>query len=427
MGLISIVMPQMGQSIAEGTVTRWHREVGDRIGADDVLVEVESDKISFEVGSPAAGVLASRLAEEGDKREVGAVIGTLEVEGDGETQPVPKPACSRTIRRPESRYAEAGRIQDRSIETEDLPEINRDWLSPSVARVAVLNHVTVSELAAIKGTGSRGRVTRNDLFGYLAKRGEHDANGRKFKATLPSNHLGDLGEVVPMNSIRQTIADHMVQSIHTSAHVTMVHAVDTTHIVELREKVKDAFFRKHGVKMTYTGVLFYITAQVLREFPHINASVVGANIVLRRDVNIGCAVALDDQSLVVPVIREADRKSFPEIACELDRLIKLARQQGLSRRDVEGGTFTISNFGTFGSLYGTPIIHQPQVAILGMGAITKTFVPIDGKPAVRDILYLSLSFDHRVIDGALGGRFLNRLQATTESITADALGLGKLK
>jgi 2-oxoglutarate dehydrogenase E2 component (dihydrolipoamide succinyltransferase) len=308
---------------------------------------------------------------------------------------------------------------------DELPELTKDWLSPSVARLAVVNNVGLDELSGIPGTGQEGRITRNDLLMYLAQRSQAGVSAqppRRASAKRP-DELEKLGDVLPMTAIRRTIADHMVQSIHTSAHVTMVHAVDTTHIVELRARIKAAFFETYGVRMTYTGVLLYAAAQVLREFPHINASVFGDNIVLRNDVGIGCAVALDDQSLVVPVVRNADTLAFPEIACELDRLIQLAREQNLTREDVEGGTFTISNFGAFGSLYGTPIIHQPQVAILGMGAIKKTFVPVDGRPEIRDILYLSFSFDHRVIDGALGGRFLNRIQETVESLTAKGLGV----
>ncbi|MDT8391276.1 MAG: dihydrolipoamide acetyltransferase family protein [Lentisphaeria bacterium] len=418
-----ILMPQMGQSIAEGTVIKWHCQVGDEVTADELIVDVESDKVSFEVGSPVAGKIIDCLVSEGERAEVGSVIGHIESEDDG--CPEAKDAEERTTAK--KRRHQPARSNRAPINTDDLPRMTRDWLSPSVARMAVLNNVTVAELGTIRGSGASHRISRQDLMAYLARRDiPGGAASLSPSATADEKQLASLGRVVPMTSIRRTIADHMVQSIHTSAHVTMVHAVDTTHIVALRNKIKDAFLKKHGVKMTYTGVMLYATAQVLKEFPHINASVIGNNIVLRDDISLGCAVALDDQSLVVPVVKNADTKTFAEITCELDRLIKLARGQNLARADVDGGTFTISNFGSFGSLFGTPIINQPQVAILGMGAITKTFVPVDNQPVIRDLLYLSLSFDHRVIDGALGGRFLNRLQETVESLTAAAMGVDGL-
>jgi 2-oxoglutarate dehydrogenase E2 component (dihydrolipoamide succinyltransferase) len=238
-----------------------------------------------------------------------------------------------------------------------------------------------------------------------------------------SGDLASLGEVVPMTTIRKTIADHMVQSIRTSAHVTMVHAVDMSSIVALREQIKDEFYETYKVKMTYTSVLTFVTARVLRQFPIINASVSGSNIILRNEVNVGCAVALTDESLVVPVIHQADQKKFPQIAQDLDRLIQLARTKSLRREDVEGGTFTISNFGAFGSIIGTPIINQPQVAILGVGAIFEAPVVVNHEICIRNQVYLSFTFDHRVIDGAMGGRFLNAIQKQTEALTAEALDL----
>ncbi len=244
--------------------------------------------------------------------------------------------------------------------------------------------------------------------------------------SVPAAAVEEVGDLVPMTSIRRTIADHMVQSIRTSAHVTMVHAVDVTHVVELRNRIKDDFQKKYDAKMTYSAVVLFVTSRVLKDFPKINASVYGTNMVLRKEVNIGCAVALSDESLVVPVVKNADRKSFPEVAQDLGRLIGLARSKSLRREDVEGGTFTISNFGSFGSLIGTPIINQPQVAILGMGAVFKAPVVRDGQVVIRDQLYLSFSFDHRIIDGELGGRFLHAIEQSTEALTEEALSLTKL-
>jgi len=425
---VPIIMPQMGQSVAEGTIVRWHKKIGDPIKSDEAIVEIEGDKISIEVESPTAGRLGSCLKQEGETASVGDVIGIITTEGSDQHDDS-QPSVESERNKPHAGSAgdqilvSARPVKPPSTNL-NLPDITREWLSPMVLRMALQNNISLMELKNITGTGRQGRVTRTDMLQYLARRPVSsstitgDTRGQE-----NVNDLAALGHVMPMTSIRRTIADHMVQSIHTSAHVTMVHAVDMTSIVALREKIKDEFFENYKVKMTYTGVILFVTARVLREFPIINASVSGSNIVMRKDVNIGCAVALQDESLVVPVIREADKKSFPQIAQDLDRLIALARNKALRREDVEGGTFTLSNFGAFGSLIGTPIIHQPQVAILGMGAVYKAPVVIDNTICIRDQVYLSFTFDHRVIDGAMGGRFLNAIQTKTEALTADALDL----
>ena len=278
-----------------------------------------------------------------------------------------------------------------------------------------MNNVTMEEIRSIRGSGRAGRITRDDLLAHIARHGTTRPAATEHHVEVPPG-ADSQGRLLPMTSIRRTIADHMVQSIHTSAHVTMVHAIDMSHIVALRNRIKAAFEQRFGVKLTYTTVMMFVTARVLREFPSINASLYGSQLLQRSEINIGCAVALPDESLVVPVVKNADKKSFPVIAQDLDRLIRLSRERQLKREDVEAGTFTISNFGSFGSIIGTPIIHQPQVAILGMGAIFKAPVVIDDKICVRDQMYLSFSFDHRVIDGSMGGRFLNTIQKNTEAL-----------
>lgn len=421
---ISILMPQMGQSAAEGTIVKWRKKVGDLIGADEVVVEVESDKIAFDVESPEAGRLVTCLKSEGESAAVGEVIGRIEVVDSAATTAAPaeKPHAGANQEQVLVSTAAA------DLDPGDLPEISKDWLSPYVVRMAMLNNVTLQEISRIRGTGRSGRVTKTDLLQYLARRGDQSQPPPvdiRRSEPLPEN-ADQLGQVRPMTTIRRTIADHMVQSIHTSAHVTMVHAVDMTHIVQLRNRIKDAFEHRYGVKMTYTNVMMFVTARVLPQFPTMNSSVYGANILVRKEVNIGCAVALEDESLVVPVVKNADRRPFPEIAQDLDRLIRLARGKSLRRQDIDGGTFTMSNFGAFGSLIGTPLIHQPQVAILGMGAVFQAPVVADGKIGIRDQIYLSLSFDHRVIDGAMGGRFLNAIQRATEALNEDALDVAAL-
>ena len=424
---IPIVMPQMGQSVAEGTIIKWLKKVGDEIKEDEALLEVETDKTTVEVESPVSGRLASCLKQAGEIAAAGETIGTIEAEVQGGAPAEPSGA------KPHGAAAAEPLLVSSSVDVRfnnggPLPEIDRDRYSPYVLRLAMFNNIPLHELESIRGTGRHGRVTRNDVLAYLSRR---PIGSPTVKALAASEEPGDedlraLGEVVPMSSLRRTIADHMVQSIRTSAHVTMIHALDLTHVVNLRKRIKDDFEKKFRARMTYTGVLLYVTSRVLRDFPRVNASIQGTNIVLRKDINIGCAVALADETLVVPVVKHADKKSFPEIAQDLVRLIELARTKSLKREDVEGGTFTISNFGSFGSLMGTPIISQPQVAILGMGSVHKAPVVVDGEVVVRDQLYLSFSFDHRIIDGELGGRFLRTIEDATEALTEESLNVEKL-
>ncbi len=436
MKTIPILMPQMGQSVAEGTIIKWRKRVGEAVAVDEVIMDVESDKITVEVESPVSGRLSGILKGEGQRAAVGDVMGVIESDAP-EAASLPEVA-SEPPRETRAHRPHAGADTEqelvsvpgggRGLDPAGLPELTRDWLSPVVLRLALLNDIALQELQSIRGTGRQGRVTRQDLLNYVSRRPVGPASLAAETGTPAprAEDVAELGHVVPMTSIRRTIADHMVQSIHTSAHVTMVHVVDMTHIVSLRERIKASFEQRHGVKMTYTAVMIYVTARALRDYPIINASVFGANLVLRKEVNVGCAVALSDESLVVPVIKNADQRSFAEIAQDLERLIRLARGKQLKREDVVGGTFSLSNFGAFGSIIGTPIIYQPQVAILGIGAIVKVPAVVEGQIAVRDRLYLSFSFDHRVIDGAMGGRFLNAIQTRTESLTERELGVERL-
>lgn len=413
---IPIVMPQMGQSVAEGKIVKWLKKVGDVVQEDEPVLEVETDKTTVEVESPADGELTSRLKQEGEIAAAGETVGMIlaDVPEGTATSPTKKEEPVRvSVVYEKTLGADAG-----------LPEIDRDRYSPYVMRLALFNGVSLQELERIRGTGKNGRVTKSDVLAYLVSRpvaAPHLAAAANIQPEVSEEKLAELGEVVPMSSLRRTIADHMVQSIHTSAHVTMMHAVDVTHIVELRERLKTDFEQKFGAKMTYTGVMMFITARVLRDFPRINASILGTNIILRKDINIGCAVALADETLVVPVLKHADQKPFPQLATELGRLIARAKRKELKREDVENGTFTISNFGAFGSLFGTPIINQPQVAILGMGAVHKAPVVVNDQVAIRYMLYLSFSFDHRIIDGDLGGRFLHAIEKATAALTEQDL------
>jgi len=414
----------MGQSIAEGSVVKWHKAVGDPVQTDDLLVEVESDKVTFEVGSPVNGTIAEIAIDEGNVADVGAQIATIESLEEAPAAPSTTAAqrgASESAATHVDTFEQPADAVDMDSVPSDIPEMTRDWLSPSVARLALRHGVSMDELETLRGTGRSGRVTRRDLIEHLATRTAPAAiaGAPSTRDDVDVDSLKEHGHVVPMSAIRRSIADHMVQSIHTSAHVTMVHALDVTELVALRDSIKGAFQKQHGCKITYTAIMLYVTGRLLRRFPNVNASAFGAYILQRDAINLGCAVALPDESLVVPVIRNADTLTLPEIAVELDRLVRLARNRELAREDVEGGTFTISNFGTFGSLFGTPIINQPQVAILGMGAITKQPVPDGDSFRFADTLYLSLSFDHRVIDGAMAGRFFLGMQEGVSKLTAE--------
>ncbi len=417
---VPIVMPQMGESVAEGTIVSWHHDIGDEIHADEIIVEVETDKTNVEVESPASGRLASQLKQVGERAAAGEVIGMIETADETSEAPTVKPSVSR-----EDSGKPVEPTRTNAAEAVELPAMDENFFSPFVLRMALTNNVTLDELRAIRGTGKNGRVTKRDLLAYLAQRPVAAATVESItgKQRPGERELASLGKVVPMSSIRRTIADHMVQSIRTSAHVTMVHPVDMTHIVDLRTRIKERFEKQYHARLSYTAVMLFVTARVLKDFPAINATVYGTNIIMRNEINIGCAVALADESLVVPVVHHADQKSFPEIARELAELIRLARRKTLKRKHVEGGTFTISNFGAFGSLLGTPIISQPQVAILGMGAVFKAPVIVNNDISIRDQLYLSFSFDHRVIDGAMGGRFLREIQEAVESLDESILAV----
>jgi 2-oxoglutarate dehydrogenase E2 component (dihydrolipoamide succinyltransferase) len=429
---IQIIMPQMGQSVAEGKIIQWKKQVGEAVQADEVLLEVETDKTTVDVESPATGRLAICLKQAGETAAAGEVIGVIEMEVAEEAQE-PLPVTTAGANRPHASVGSdaitvSTQMPSAGFNASPLQDGDRDRFSPYVMRLAMLNSISLQELKSIKGTGRNGRTTKYDILQYVARRpvAQPTVQSLAGKEDLTPEDMARLGEVVPMTTIRRTIADHMVQSIRTSAHVTMVHAVDMTHLVNLRERIKDGFQKKYNAKLTYTGVMLFVTSRVLKNFPVINASVCGTNLILRKNIHIGCAVALPDESLVVPVVRNADQRDFPGIAQELDRLIAVARKKALTRADVENGTFTISNFGAFGSLIGTPLINQPQVAILGMGAVFKTPVVVDNQICIRDQLYLSFSFDHRVIDGAMGGRFLNAIQKATEALTEEDLNVKAL-
>jgi len=437
-----VIMPQMGESIAEGTVTKWLKKVGDHVQRDEPLFEISTDKVDAEIPSPAAGVLTQILVHENETVEVNTVVAELDGEGaavqaDGAAEeatfaPSPAPADARPV--PPATITSP--IPGPSVQPEP---VGRPAEGAAPASSPVVNNLAREhniDLRKVRGTGLGGRVSKKDLLAYIA---QLEGGGAAAPSTSPApaeveptpvaplqldvpspvaspsrpEAIGDATRVVPMTPMRKQIAEHMVLSRRTSAHVSTVFEVEMTKVGETRARFASEFEQRHGVKLTYTAFFVRAAVEAIKEFPIVNSSVKDASIVYHRDVNLGVAVALET-GLIVPVIKRADQMNFPEIARAVQDLADRARGKRLSVDDVQDGTFTITNPGIFGSLFGTPIISQPQVAILGVGTIEKRAVVRHDAVAIRPMVYLALSFDHRVIDGAVADQFMARIKRALE-------------
>ena len=412
--MTNVVMPQMGESIAEGTIVRWIKKVGDSIDRDEPLFEISTDKVDAEIPSPAAGVLTEIKVKEGETVAVNSVVATIGAAGevgtasDTTSHAVPEAAVGQA----ESAQAEAvaHETSDESEErTSDTPEdLRRQKSSPLVRRIAQEHKV---DLAQIHGTGLSGRVTKQDILGYI-QLGKGSARPPAPPATGPVFKPGEKVHVVPMSVMRKKIAEHMVLSARTSPHVYSVYEVNFGRVSALRDK-KKADYEAGGAKLTFTAFIAKVAIDALRQFPIVNASLDGDNIVYKNDINLGIAVALDN-GLIVPVIRNADEKNLLGLSRAINDLANRARTKKLSPDDVQAGTFTITNPGIFGALYGMPLINQPQVAILGVGTIEKRAVVIDDAIAIRPVCHITLGHDHRLVDGADAGRFLSFMKERLE-------------
>ncbi|MHC4408432.1 MAG: dihydrolipoamide acetyltransferase family protein [Planctomycetota bacterium] len=415
-----VVMPQMGESIAEGTITKWMKQVGETIGRDEALLEISTDKVDTEIPSPAAGVLVKIVAEEGATVEVGTVIAIIGAEGETVAD-TPAPAAKAAAAQqaaPAQQPAPALAPVATAVATAGAPasgiprSTNGRFYSPLVRSIASAEGVSADQLAGIAGSGAGGRVTKRDLLGWLTTK---PAVAAPVLGTAP----GD--QVVPMDRMRQIIAHHMVESIQTSAHVYILSEADMTGIVEYRGKFKESFLERTGEKLTYTPFFIKATALALRDFPYVNAQMnaEAKQITVKGEVNVGMAVAVPNEDgtfgLIVPVVKNADMLPLKEIARQVNDFAVRGRSGGLKPDEPMGGTFTITNMGVFGSLGGLPVINQPQVGILGLGAIQKKPVVRDGEIVARDIVMLSVGIDHRLVDGALGGQFLERIRYYLEN------------
>jgi 2-oxoglutarate dehydrogenase E2 component (dihydrolipoamide succinyltransferase) len=421
---VDMLMPQMGESIAEATIVKWLKAPGDRVEKDEIILEISTDKVDSEIPSPAAGVLAEVLFAANDVVPVKAKIAVIDTEASGAQSATSSSPSKESSQAVESAPITAAVVGDGNAHSAPTDEGDR-YYSPLVKSLAEKHGLSSAEMASIKGTGQGGRVSKNDLLEYVEKgrsgsapqaaqapaqaapqKTEPSKPAPSKPAPRPPEWDGDGVQVVAMDNMRQAIADHMVRSKHTSPHVYSIQEVDCTAISKYRAMHKKKFEEREGFGLSFTPFFLEAAVKALVQFPYVNASVDGKKIILKKNVNLGCAVALGNTGLIVPVIKRAEERNFVGIARSLSDLAARARNKKLSPDDVSGGTFTVTNPGVFGTMIGTPIINQPQVAILCLGAIKKRPVVINDMIAIREICYLTLSYDHRIVDGSLGGQFL---------------------
>lgn len=408
---IEVKMPPLGESVTEGIVARWLRQVGDQVEKDEALVEITTDKVDTEIPAPASGTLVEILVPEGETVPVGGVLARLETAAAERATPaaaaVEAPEREESTARKEAPPAARGGSEETFV---------AQPLSPVARNLAREHGLTDEDLAAVQGSGRGGRITKEDILQFLATRRAAPAPATPETGPEPSKPAGKEGtRRVPMTPVRKMIAEHMVRSKRTSPHTYTVAEVDMTRIVRFREAVKERFRETNGFNLTYTHFILHAVVTALQAHPLLNCSVEGDEIVLHDYVNLGVAVALDN-GLIVPVIKHAEEKNLLGLARSAHELATKAQAKQLSPDDVQGGTFTVTNPGVFGNIFGLPIINQPQVAILGVGAIKKRPVVVEGDAiAVRSMMYLSLSYDHRVIDGAEAARFLQRVRNLLET------------
>ncbi|MGB0462446.1 MAG: dihydrolipoamide acetyltransferase family protein [Flavobacteriales bacterium] len=447
MAVIEILLPKMGESVAEATITKFVVNAGEQTEADEPLVEIATDKVDSEVPAPEDGTLVEWLVQEGDVVAVGQAIAKFEIDGDADAAPAsasaaatptPTSAAPAPAPTPAPVAAPAPAVVEAlqaplaaSGPLDQLPArigANGRFYSPLVRSIAQSEGVTPAELDGIAGSGSEGRVTKKDILAYIASRGSAAATApaapvappasAPAASTAPTVSVSGQDEIVEMDRMRKLIADHMVRSKQTSPHVTSFVEADMTKIVEWRKRNKAAFEQAHGTKLTFTPLIAEAIVKAIRDFPGVNASVDGDRIIIKKQINLGMATALPSGNLIVPVIHNADQLSLVGLATRVNDLADRARTGKLKPDDTAGGTYTMSNVGTFGNVMGTPIINQPQVGILALGAIRKKPAVIETPEGdmigIRHMMFLSHSYDHRVVDGMLGGSFVKRVATYLE-------------
>lgn len=421
MAQVELIMPKMGESVAEATIIKWLKKEGDKIAADETVLEIATDKVDSEIPSTAEGTLIKRLFNEGDVVQVGKAIAIISTDANAavETPEVKTPVAAQTNTVQKELAVSA--VQETVLEKSSSGK----FFSPLVRNIAKQEGIAITELESISGTGANGRVTKNDILAYIPNKGkqaqvlstepkvvkETNTNGAAHAKPAISVNAGD--EIIEMDRMRKLIADHMVMSKHTSPHVTSFVEADVTNIVKWREKVKGNFEKREGEKLTFTPIFIEALVRAIKDFPMINISLDGTKIIKRKNINIGMAAALPSGNLIVPVIKNADMLNLVGITKQVNDLANRARAGKLSPDEISGGTYTITNVGSFGNVMGTPIINQPQVAIMAVGAIKKKPAVIETPEGdligIRHFMYLSHSYDHRVVDGSLGGKFVRKV------------------
>jgi len=446
MAVVEVLMPKMGESITDATIIKWHKQEGDQITEEDTLLEVATDKVDSEIPSPVTGVLKQILYKEDDVVNIGAVIATIESDSAVAPSPDKGQKANNSITKETKTTQPSAAKSSKKISPKKVKRSNSaqsNFYSPLVRKIMKTEGITSEALEGIVGSGANGRITRSDIEAYIEERKNADIQAINHP-TIDARHLANNGaqssrsvasipaspkksnitlrpgdEIIEMDRMRKLIADHMILSKDTAAHVTSFAEADVTNLVNWRSENKENFQAKYGTKLTYTPIIIEIVAQAIKDFSRLNASLDGYNIILRKDINIGMATALPTGNLIVPVIHQADKLSLNETASKVNELVEKARNNKLDPSDIQNGTFTLTNIGTFNSLMGTPIINQPQLAILATGAIKKKPQVIETDEgdiiAIRHMIYLSMSYDHRVIDGYLGGSFLERVVSDLEN------------
>jgi len=426
MAIVDMIMPKMGESIMEATILKWHKQPGDTVKEDETVLEIATDKVDTEVPSTTAGTIEEILFKVNDVVPVGSAIARIRTSASESSQSITQPVITPVQEKKEMPTSNNGK---------QLTSTNTRFYSPLVLNIAANEGISMSDLEKIPGTGNEGRVTKQDIMQYISGRSEGQETSDKGQVISDKNqgtsnkgqevtvisrptiieqqptisYSGNV-EIIEMDRMRKLIANHMVNSKHTSAHVTSFTESDVTNLVLWRDKVKKEFEKREGAKITFTPLFIEAIVRCIKKYPLINSSVDGEKIIIKKDIHIGMATALPSGNLIVPVIKNADQLNLVGLTKQVNNLADNARNNKLKPEDTQGGTFTFTNVGTFGSLMGTPIINQPQVAILAIGAIKKRPVVIETSQgdsiAIRHMMYLSLSYDHRIIDGSLGATFL---------------------
>ncbi|MEN9414903.1 MAG: catalytic domain of component of various dehydrogenase complexe [Bacteroidota bacterium] len=417
MARVELVMPKMGESIMEATILKWRKKPGDRVELDEPVLDIATDKVDSEVPSPVAGIIVEILFSENDVVAINKAIAIIETEAAG-VQPAASPAVAPAAVSGSDKESVSVPYQPVPVTATALASDR--FYSPLVRTIAREENISQAELDALPGSGQDGRVTKKDILAYVAGRGQTPqpklqpvAPAPTPTPATPAVSFSGAFEIVEMDRMRKLIADHMVMSKHTSPHVTSFVEVDVTNLVNWRNRIKDQFKKQYGENITFTPIFLEAVARAVRDYPMINSSVDGNRILVKKDVNIGMAAALPTGNLIVPVIKNADYLNLAGLTKVVNDLASRARQNQLKPEEIQGGTFTITNVGTFGNVMGTPIINQPQVAIMAIGAIRKKPAVLETEYgdviAVRQMMFLSLSYDHRIVDGMLGGSFLRRV------------------